>query len=82
MLRRGVHITTVRELIARGAPIDAADAKGRTPLALAVKACTNSYWQYRRKPDSVAALLAAGARTDGIEFPTGYSEIDQLFLPT
>jgi hypothetical protein len=28
----------------------------------------------------VAALLAAGARTDGIELPTGYSAIDELLV--
>jgi ankyrin repeat protein len=74
----------VRELIARGAPVNAlvnAQAeRGRTPLQLAVKACIDSYWQRRRQPDSVAALLAAGATTEGIELPTGYDAIDQLLL--
>ena len=41
----------VKELIARGAPVDAVDAKGRTALALAVKACVDSYWTERRSPD-------------------------------
>jgi len=72
------HHDVVQELIARGTPIHALDAKGRTALALAVKACVDSYWQYRRKPDSVAALLTAGAETTGIELPTGYSDIDDL----
>jgi len=49
-------------------------------LQLAVRACIDSYWKYRRKPDSVAALLAAGARTEGIELPTGYSAIDALLV--
>ena len=68
----------VRELIARGAPVNALDARGRTPLQLAVKACIDSYWQRRRQPDSVAALLAAGATTAGIKLPTGYDAIDTL----
>ncbi len=41
----------VKALIARGAPIDTLDGKGRTGLALAVKACVDSYWKYRRTPN-------------------------------
>jgi ankyrin repeat protein len=70
----------VRTLIAAGAPVNAGDARGCTALQLAVRACVDSYWKYRRKPDSVAALLAAGASTDGIELPTGYSAIDELLV--
>jgi ankyrin repeat protein len=70
----------VRELIAHGANANAADARGRTPLQLAVRACTDSYWKARRKPDSVAALLAAGATTEGIKLPTGYDAIDALLM--
>jgi ankyrin repeat protein len=33
----------VKELIARGTPVNALDGKGRTALALAVKACVDSY---------------------------------------
>jgi ankyrin repeat protein len=72
------HHDVVRELIARGTPVNAADARGRTALALAVAACVDSHWKYRRKPDSVAALLAAGAIKDGIDLPTGYQEIDEI----
>ena len=71
---------TVKLLIERGATIDAEDAKGRTPLMLAVKACVDSYWTNRRSPESVEALLRAGATTAGIDLPTGYSEIDVLLL--
>jgi hypothetical protein len=71
----------VRELIAAGAPIHAVDQRGRTALQLAVKACVDSYWKSRRQPDSVAALLAAGATTEGIEIPTGYDAIDALLSP-
>ena len=56
------------------------DARGRTALHLAVRACIDSYWKYRRQPDSVAALVAAGARVDGIDLPTGYSAIDDLLV--
>ncbi len=68
----------VRELIARGANVNLADARNRTPLQLAVKACIDSYWKRRRQPDSVAALLAAGATKQGIKLPTGYDAIDAL----
>jgi ankyrin repeat protein len=66
----------VKELIAAGAPVDARDGKGRTVLMLAVKACVASYWMERRTPESVAALLAAGATVDGVKVPCGYEEVD------
>ncbi len=68
----------VKEMIVRGAPVNALDGQGRTALQLAVKACVDSYWTHRRSPDSVRALLEAGASTDGIELPTGYDEVDTL----
>jgi ankyrin repeat protein len=70
----------VNTLIAAGTDVNARDAHDRTALQLAVKACTDSYWKYRRKPESVAALLAAGATTDGIDLPTGYDDIDRLLI--
>jgi ankyrin repeat protein len=69
---------TVKFLIARGAPVNALDGKNRTALHLAVKATVDSYWRYRRSPDSIQALLEAGASTSGIEIPTGYEEADIL----
>jgi len=69
---------TVRLLIERGATFDATDGKGRTPLALAVRACVDSYWTARRSPESVEALLAAGASVRGVAFPCGYAEVDEL----
>ena len=69
---------TVNLLLERGATVDALDAKGRTPLALAVKACVDSYWTNRRSPESVAALLQAGASVTNVGFPSGYAEVDDL----
>ena len=69
---------TVRFLIARGAPVDARDGKDRTPLMLAVKACVDSYWSDRRSPESVEALLRAGASVRDVPFPSGYAEVDAL----
>jgi ankyrin repeat protein len=69
----------VKELIARGVPVNVVDARGRTALALAVRACVDSYWTSRRSPDSVKALLDAGATADGITLPSGYDEVDALF---
>jgi len=76
------HHDVVKTLIAAGAPINARDARDRTALQLAVRACIDSYWKHRRRPDSVAALLAAGAETDGIDQPTGYDVVDELLCRT
>jgi ankyrin repeat protein len=69
---------TVKLLIERGASVNALDGKGRTALALAVRACVDSYWKGRRTPESVEALLKAGASVRGVEFPSGYAEVDEL----
>ena len=68
----------VRELIARGTPVNAVDGKGRTALALAVKACVDSFWTERRSPESVKALLDAGAHAAGVEIPSGCDQVDVL----
>jgi ankyrin repeat protein len=70
--------STVKVLLERGSPVDAQDGKGRTPLALAVRACIDSYWKEWRSPESVDALLRAGASLNGINFPSGYAEVDDL----
>ncbi|HET6761817.1 MAG TPA: ankyrin repeat domain-containing protein, partial [Gemmatimonadaceae bacterium] len=70
--------STVKFLIEHGAEVEARDGSGRTPLALAVRACVDSYWSGRRSPESVEALLRAGAAARDIQFPSGYSEVDEL----
>jgi ankyrin repeat protein len=69
---------TVRLLIDRGAAVNARDGSGRTPLMLAVRACVDSYWTARRSPESVEALLRAGASPGDIPRPSGYAEVDEL----
>jgi ankyrin repeat protein len=69
---------TVKLLIARGALINACDARGRTALQLAVKATVDSYWTRRRTTESIKVLLEAGASTENVELPTGYDEADIL----
>ncbi len=68
----------LRLLLERGSPVDQADIKGRTPLALAVRACVDSFWTERRSPESVRALLDAGASPASVPFPSGYAEVDAL----
>jgi ankyrin repeat protein len=72
------YAAVVKTLIAAGSPVDAADKNGRTPLALAIKACVDSYWMVRRSPDSVKALLEAGASVKNMPYPCGYDAVDAL----
>jgi ankyrin repeat protein len=70
--------SAVKQLLKRGAPVNARDDKGRTALALAVKACVDSFWMAQRSPESVEVLLQAGAAVSGIKIPSGYDEVDEL----
>jgi ankyrin repeat protein len=70
----------VELLIQRGSPVNATDAKSRTPLQLAVRACVDSHWMNRRTPEPVELLLTAGASRAGVQVPTGYLEIDRLLI--
>jgi ankyrin repeat protein len=72
---------TVRLLLERGSPIDTPEGQGRTPLMLAVRACVDSYWTRRRSPESVKALLDAGASVRGVGFPSGYDKVDEILRP-
>jgi ankyrin repeat protein len=69
---------TLKLLLERGASVAARDGKGRTPLMLAVRACVDSYWTNRRSPESVEALLRAGASPGDVTLPTGYEAVDTL----
>jgi ankyrin repeat protein len=69
---------TVRLLIERGAPVNAKDAWGRTPLTMAIRACIDSYWASMRSPESVEMLLRAGAKLGPNDYPSGYAEVDDL----
>ncbi len=69
---------TVRFLVERGADVHARDARGQTPLMLAVRGCVDSYWSEWKSAASVEALLAAGASVDGVMHPSGYDEVDRL----
>jgi ankyrin repeat protein len=68
----------VKLLIEHDAAVNALDGRGRSPLALAVRACVDSYWQARRTPESVQTLLQAGASVSGVKFPCGYRAVDDL----
>jgi len=70
--------STVKLLLERGANVNARDAKGRSALMLAVKACVDSYWKNRRSPESVKVLLEGGATLEGVQWPCGYGEVDEL----
>jgi ankyrin repeat protein len=70
--------SAVKLLLERGAAVDALDGRGETPLVLAVRACVNSYWMNRRSPESVRALLQAGASPAGVDYPSGYAAVDEL----
>jgi len=40
----------------------------------------DSYWTERRSPESVEALLEAGASLGGVTVPSGYAAVDALLL--
>jgi ankyrin repeat protein len=76
-----IRADLVQLLLERGAAVNARDSKERTPLMLAVKACVDSYWSERRTAEPARLLLAAGATTDGVAFPSGYADVDALLAP-
>lgn len=68
----------VKLLLTRGSPVDAPDPNGRTPLALAVRACVDSYWTEYCSPALIKALLDAGASVRGAGYPSGHPDVDAL----
>ena len=68
----------VRYLLARGAAVNSSNADGHSPLALAVVASVDSYWTERRTPVIIETLLGAGASLEGVPYPSGYPEADEL----
>jgi ankyrin repeat protein len=74
---RGRH-ETAKLLVARGAPLEAHNGRGETPLAYAVRAKLESHWPGARTTESVEALLAAGADTSVLAQPTGWDALDAL----
>jgi Ankyrin repeats (3 copies) len=74
------RLETVKLLVARGAPLEATNGSGATPLSLAVRALVElSDWTPHASPEIVAVLLEAGAHVDTVRpFPSGSPEADAL----
>ena len=68
----------VRLLIDRGSPVDLPNARGDTPLALAVRACVDSYWTEYCSPALIEALILAGASAHGVPYPSGHATVDAV----
>jgi ankyrin repeat protein len=67
-----------RLLIERGSPVELPNAHGDTPLALAVRACVDSYWTEYGSPVLVEALIRAGASAHGVPYPSGHAAVDAV----
>jgi ankyrin repeat protein len=74
------RLETVKLLVARGAPLEATNGGGATPLSLAVRALVEqSDWTPHASPEIVAVLLDAGARVGTVHpFPSGSPAADAL----
>jgi len=74
------RLPTVQLLIERGAPLEATNEGGATPLSLAVSSLVDvSEWTPHSSVVIVATLLAAGARVDSVKrFPSGSAQADEL----
>jgi hypothetical protein len=73
-------LDTVKLLVARGAPLEATNGGGETPLSLAVRALVEqSDWTPHANPEIVSVLLDAGARVGTVHpFPSGSPAADAL----
>ena len=70
---------TAKLLVERGAPLEATNDRGETPLSYAVRAPVQSEWPAQRSVETVAVLLDAGARVESVTlFPSGIEEVDEL----
>jgi hypothetical protein len=70
---------TVRLLLHRGAPLEAEDVHGNTPLALAVRALVEwSEWTPHDTTVIVEALLDAGADPRPVKLASGLPEVDEM----
>jgi hypothetical protein len=70
---------TAKLLVERGAPLEATNDRGETPLGYAVRALVQSEWSAQRSNETVAMLLEAGARVESVTlFPSGLEEVDAL----
>lgn len=69
---------TLKLLLQRGAAVNVKDANSKTPLAMVLKGCTESYWTEWRSLEPIQALLDAGATLDSVKLPSGYKEADDL----
>jgi ankyrin repeat protein len=72
------RLETVKLLLARGAPLEATNGRGVTPLSLALRALVEqSDWTPHASPEIVAVLLDGGARVDTVHpFPSGSPAAD------
>jgi hypothetical protein len=73
-------LETAKLLVARGAPLEATNGGGATPLSLAVRALVEqSDWTPHASPEIVAVLLDAGACVGTVHpFPSGSAAADAL----
>jgi hypothetical protein len=70
---------TVALLLERGAPLEALNDGGHTPLSLAVRAqVERSDWTPHESTAILARLLEAGARVETVALPSGSAEADAL----
>lgn len=70
------QLDAVRLLLARGAPTETRNQWGGTPLAFAVWSSVHE--PRPEHPAVVEALLAAGARAEVADFPSGRADVDAV----
>ncbi len=73
----GGHVDTIKLLLARGARLEARNCYGGTVLGQATWSAMNGDSGIDYVP-VIATLLAAGAKVDEADYPTGNEQIDEL----